>query len=151
MRKGRLSRGMFVCVREREERHKWATWENASDIGKLLGIATYGYMYVHACMCVDGRTRPSSLLQRNGEGYLLRLIPEWHSTTLHRTATHCNRRRGIPFKFLSGYIFIACDRDGKLVDDFSHASNVTSLQDLFTSRPQKTPFYFTVVFHVKSE
>jgi len=32
--------------------------------------------------------------------------------------------------------------DGKLVDDFSHKSDVTSLQDPFTSRPYKTPFYF---------
>jgi len=32
--------------------------------------------------------------------------------------------------------------DGKLVDNFSHKSDVTSLQDPFTSRPFKTPFYF---------
>jgi len=31
---------------------------------------------------------------------------------------------------------------GKLVDNFSHESDVTSLQDPFTSRPYKTPFYF---------
>ena len=30
----------------------------------------------------------------------------------------------------------------KLVDNFSHESDVTSLQDPFTSRPYKTPFYF---------
>jgi len=33
-------------------------------------------------------------------------------------------------------------RHGKLVANFSHKSNVTSLQDPFTSRPYKTPFYF---------
>jgi len=33
-------------------------------------------------------------------------------------------------------------RHGKLVDNFSHESDVTSLQDSFTSRPYKTPFYF---------
>jgi len=33
-------------------------------------------------------------------------------------------------------------RHGKLVDNFSHESDVTSLQDPFTSRPYKTPFYF---------
>jgi len=32
--------------------------------------------------------------------------------------------------------------DGKLVDNFSHESDVTSLQDPFTSRLYKTPFYF---------
>jgi len=32
-------------------------------------------------------------------------------------------------------------RHEKLVDNFSHESGVTSLQDLFTSRPYKTPFY----------
>ena len=32
--------------------------------------------------------------------------------------------------------------DGKLVDNFSHELDVTSLQDPFTSRPYKTPFYF---------
>jgi len=42
-------------------------------------------------------------------------------------------------------------RHGKLVDNFSHESDVTSLQDPFTSRPQKTPSYFIVVFHVKCE
>ena len=31
---------------------------------------------------------------------------------------------------------------GKLVDNFSHESDVTSLQDPFTLRPYKTPFYF---------
>jgi len=31
---------------------------------------------------------------------------------------------------------------GKSVDNFSHESNVTSLQDPFTSRPYKTHFYF---------
>ena len=118
-------------------------------MGKWLHIATYGYMYVHACMCVDGRTWPPSRLQRNGEGCLLRLRPARNSATLHRTATHCNRRRGIPLKFSFGYMFIACDSDGKLVDNFSHASDVTSLQDLFASRPQMTPFYFTAVFHIK--
>jgi len=30
----------------------------------------------------------------------------------------------------------------KLLDNFSHESGVTSLQDPFTSRPYKTPFYF---------
>jgi len=33
-------------------------------------------------------------------------------------------------------------RHGKLVDNFSHESDVTSLQDPFTSRPYKTPFFF---------
>jgi len=33
-------------------------------------------------------------------------------------------------------------RHGKLVDNFSHESDVTSLQDPFTSRPYKTPFHF---------
>jgi len=32
--------------------------------------------------------------------------------------------------------------DGKLVDNFSHESDVTSLQDPFMSCPYKTPFYF---------
>ena len=32
--------------------------------------------------------------------------------------------------------------NGKLVDNFSHESDVTSLQGPFTSRPYKTPFYF---------
>ena len=32
--------------------------------------------------------------------------------------------------------------EGKLVDNFSHESDVTSLQNPFTSRPYKTPFYF---------
>ena len=35
------------------------------------------------------------------------------------------------------YIYIY----GKLVDNFNHESDVTSLQDPFTSRPYKTPFY----------
>jgi len=38
---------------------------------------------------------------------------------------------------------------GKLANDFSHESDVTSLQDLCTSRPSKNPFYFTIVFPVK--
>jgi len=33
-------------------------------------------------------------------------------------------------------------RHGKLVDNFSHELDVTSLQDPFTSRPYKTPFNF---------
>ena len=33
-------------------------------------------------------------------------------------------------------------RHGKLVDNFSHESDVTSLQDPFTSCPYQTPFYF---------
>ena len=33
-------------------------------------------------------------------------------------------------------------RHRKLLDNFSHESDVTSLQDPFTSRPYKTPFYF---------
>jgi len=33
-------------------------------------------------------------------------------------------------------------RHGKLVDNFSHKSDVTSIQDPFTSRPYKTPFHF---------
>jgi len=33
-------------------------------------------------------------------------------------------------------------RHDKLVDNFSHESDVTSLQDPFTSRPYKTSFYF---------
>ena len=40
--------------------------------------------------------------------------------------------------------------NGKLVDNFSPESDVTSLQDPFTSHPYKTP-YFTIVFPVKSE
>jgi len=49
---------------------------------------------------------------------------------------------------------------GKLVDNFSHESDVTSLQDPFTSRPYKTPSrhvptrplsIFTIVFPVKSQ
>jgi len=32
-------------------------------------------------------------------------------------------------------------RHGKFVDNFSHESDVTSLQNPFTSRPYKTPFY----------
>jgi len=32
------------------------------------------------------------------------------------------------------------EEDGKLVDNFSPESDVTSLQDPFTSRPYKTPF-----------
>jgi len=39
--------------------------------------------------------------------------------------------------------------DRKLVDNFSHKSDVTSIQDPFTSLPQKTPFYFIIVFHIK--
>ena len=33
-------------------------------------------------------------------------------------------------------------RHRKLLDNFSHESDFTSLQDPFTSRPYKTPFYF---------
>jgi len=33
-------------------------------------------------------------------------------------------------------------RHRKLLDDFSHESDIMSLQDPFTSRPYKTPFYF---------
>jgi len=33
-------------------------------------------------------------------------------------------------------------RHRKLVDNFSHESDVPSLQDPFTSRPYQTPFYF---------
>ena len=33
-------------------------------------------------------------------------------------------------------------QDGKLVDNFSHESDFTSLQDPFMSRPQKNPFLF---------
>ena len=42
---------------------------------------------------------------------------------------------------------------GKLlvVDKFRNELDVTSLQDPFTSRPYKTPFYFTIVFPVKSQ
>ena len=39
-----------------------------------------------------------------------------------------------PCQFLEG--------DRKLLDNFSHESDVTSLQDPFTSRPYKTPFFF---------
>ena len=42
-------------------------------------------------------------------------------------------------------------RHRKLLDNFSHESDVTSLQDPFTSRPYKTPFYFTIVFPIQSE
>jgi len=38
-----------------------------------------------------------------------------------------------------------------LVDNFSHESDVTSLQDIFTSRPEKIPFYWSIVFHINSE
>ena len=41
--------------------------------------------------------------------------------------------------------------DGKLVDNFSHESDVTSLQDPFTSRPYKTPSDFTGNTRVKIE
>jgi len=34
------------------------------------------------------------------------------------------------------------DLNRKLLDNFSHESDFTSLQDPFTSRPYKTPFYF---------
>jgi len=37
---------------------------------------------------------------------------------------------------------VSRERHGKLVDNFSHEPNVTSLQDPFTSRPYQTPFYF---------
>ena len=37
---------------------------------------------------------------------------------------------------------VSRERHGKLVDNFSHESDFTSLQDPFTSRPYKTPFYF---------
>jgi len=39
----------------------------------------------------------------------------------------------------------------KLVDNFSHESDVTSPQDLFTSRPYKPLFYFNYCVHVKSQ
>jgi len=52
-----------------------------------------------------------------------------HCDTLRHTATHC---RGVQHTV----------EDGKLVDNFSHESDVTSLQDPFTSRPYQTPFYF---------
>ena len=55
---------------------------------------------------------------------------------------------------------IAHQFNGKLVDNFSHESDVKSLQDSFTSRPYKTPSrhvptrplsIFTIVFPVKSQ
>ena len=36
-----------------------------------------------------------------------------------------------------------CIQYGKLVDNFSHESDVASLQDPFKSRPYKTPFCFS--------
>jgi len=39
----------------------------------------------------------------------------------------------------------------KSVDNFSHESDVTSLQDPCTARPEKTHFYFIILFHVKYE
>jgi len=39
----------------------------------------------------------------------------------------------------------------KLVDNFSPESDVTSLQDLFTSRPLKLPFHFIIVSHINDE
>jgi len=61
------------------------------------------------------------------------------------------------------YVCVASFFDGsygKLVDNFSHESDVTSLQDPFTSRPYKAPSrhvptrplsIFTIVFPVKSQ
>ena len=46
---------------------------------------------------------------------------------------------------------VSRERHGKLVDNFSHESDVTSLQDPFTSRPQKPPFYFIITFCMKYE
>ena len=47
---------------------------------------------------------------------------------------------------------------GKLVDNFMHESDVTSLQDLFTSRPSSRHvpkdsflFYYSILFHIKRE
>ena len=37
---------------------------------------------------------------------------------------------------------VSWGRHGKLVNNLSHESDVTTLQDPFTSRPYKTPFYF---------
>ena len=42
-------------------------------------------------------------------------------------------------------------RNVKLVNNFSHESDVKSLQDLFTSRPENTPLYFIIAFRVKYE
>ena len=46
-------------------------------------------------------------------------------------------------------ILTSTGRDGKLVDIFSHELDVMSLQDPFTSRPYKTPFYFYYCVHRK--
>jgi len=45
----------------------------------------------------------------------------------------------------------ALSNHAKLVDNFSHESDVTSLQYPFTSPPYKTPSYFIIVFRVKYE
>jgi len=49
----------------------------------------------------------------------------------------CVKMRTPPFH---SAIFASTAADGKLVDNFSPESDVTSLQDPFTSRPYKTPF-----------
>ena len=57
------------------------------------------------------------------------LLASTFKVSIRRT---CGKNTGI--RKLSVY--------GKLVDNFIHESDVTSLQDPFTSRPYKTPFYF---------
>ena len=62
-----------------------------------------------------------------------------HCDTLRHTATHCNTLRHTATHYRGVQHTV---EDGKLVHYFSHESDVTSLQDPFTSRPYKTPFYF---------
>jgi len=53
------------------------------------------------------------------------------------------------WRSLTDYLTIWWNWHGKLVDNFSHESDVMSLQDSFTSRPWKTPFYFVIVLRIK--
>ena len=55
------------------------------------------------------------------------------------------------WRSLTDYLTIWWNWHGKLVHNFSHESDVMSLQDSFTSRPWKTPFCFIIVFHVNNE
>jgi len=76
-----------------------------------------------------------------------------HGTPLFVCRAHTNK--GVPCTF--GRHQVAqerfCSRKmtrcyGTLVDNLSHETDVTSLQDPFTSRPYKTPFYFTIVLRI---
>jgi len=46
----------------------------------------------------------------------------------------------VPVLHVLKYHYMEVGGHGKLVDNFSPESDVTSLQDPFTSRPYKTPF-----------